>query len=191
VTKRELRQIQAVVLVIVSLAYIGFRNLPFNKNSQAAPAARPEKSKYESCYVSRVVDGDTLKLSDNERVRLIGVDTPEVHYSDKLLRDAKSSGKDAAAIQAMGKKASDFTKSLVSDKKVRLEFDVKPRDRYGRLLAYVYLEDGTFVNARIIEEGYGKIMTIRPNVKYSDLFLRLQNEARDKHKGLWGEKGGF
>lgn len=184
-TKRDLRRIQAIVLVVASLAYLGFRNLPLNKSPQAAPSAHPEKSKDGFYYVSRVVDGDTLKLSDGERVRLIGVDTPEVHYSDKLLRDAKSSGKDVAAIQAMGQKASDFTKSLVSGKKVRLEFDVKRRDRYGRLLAYVYLEDGTFVNAKIIEEGYAQIMTIPPNVKYSDLFLQLQHEAQEKGKGLW------
>lgn len=186
-TKRELRQIQAIALVVVSLAYLGFRSLPFHKFAQAAP----EKSKDELCYVGRVVDGDTLKMSDGERVRLIGVDTPELHYSDKLLRDAKDSGKSIKAIQAMGQKASDFTKSLVDGKKVRLEFDVKRRDRYGRLLAYVYLEDGTFVNAKIVEEGYGKIMTIRPNVKYSDLFLKLQGEAQEKRKGLWGAKDGF
>jgi micrococcal nuclease len=131
------------------------------------------------------VDGDTLKLSGGERVRLIGVDTPEVHYSDKLLRDAKRSGSDIKAIQAMGKKASDFTKGLCEGKRVRLEFDVEKRDRYKRLLAYVYLEDGTFINAKIIEEGYAQVMTIQPNVKYADLFLKLQREAREKGRGLW------
>ena len=184
-TKRELRQVQAIVLVVVSLAYLGFRNLPFHKSALPAPSVQSEKSKDGFYYVSRVVDGDTLKLSDGERIRLTGVDTPEVHDSDKLLRDAKSSGKDVATIKAMGKRASDFTKSLVEGKSVRLEFDVKRRDRYGRLLAYVYLEDGTFVNAKIIEEGYGQIMTIPPNVKYSDLFLKLEREAREKGKGLW------
>jgi micrococcal nuclease len=91
----------------------------------------------------------------------------------------------------MGARASEFTKSLVSGRKVRLEFDVERRDRYGRLLAYVYLEDGTFVNARIIEEGYGQVMTIPPNVKYADRFLELQRDARQARKGLWGEGGGL
>ncbi len=68
---------------------------------------------------------------------------------------------------------------------MRLEFDVEKRDRYGRTLAYVYLEDGTFVNAKILEEGYGQVMTIPPNVKYSDHFLKLQREARAGNKGLW------
>lgn len=188
-TKKELRRLQAIVLVVASLVYLGFKNFPFHKYASntlsAAPSAHQEHSKNGLYFVSRVVDGDTLKLSDGERVRLIGVDTPEVHYSDKLSRDAKKSGTDVAAIQAMGQKASDFTKNLVSGKKVRLEFDAKRRDRYGRLLAYVYLEDGTFVNAKIIEEGYAQIMTIPPNVKYSDLFLKLEREAREKGKGLW------
>jgi len=184
-----LRRIQAIVLVAASLAYIGFKNFPLHKSDSTSPLAA--KAKGEFYYVSRVVDGDTLKLSGGERVRLIGVDTPEVHYSDKLLRDAKKSGRDVAAIQAMGKKASDFTKSLCGGKRVRLEFDAEKHDRYGRLLAYVYLEDGTFVNAKIIEEGYAQVMTIPPNVRYADRFLRLQREAREKLKGLWGGKDGL
>ncbi len=176
--KKALKYAQVAVLVIASAIYMGMKYFPFS----ASAAAKEEYS-----YVSRVVDGDTLKLSNNERVRLIGIDTPEVHYSSKLVKDARKSKKDIAAIQAMGKIASDFTKALCSGKKVRLEFDVEKRDRYGRLLAYVYLEDGTFVNAKIIEEGYAQVMTIPPNVKYADHFLKLQRQARDNRKGLWAE----
>jgi micrococcal nuclease len=135
--------------------------------------------------VERVIDGDTLKVSGQGRVRLIGLDTPEVHYSDKLLRDAKRRKSDVGKIQELGRKASAFTKNLCLGKKVRLEFDVEKRDKYGRLLAYVYLEDGTFVNAKILEEGYGQVMTIPPNVRYADLFLQLQRQARNGRKGLW------
>jgi len=135
--------------------------------------------------VERVVDGDTLKLANGARVRLIGVDTPEVHYSKKLLRDARKSGQDIKAIRELGKAASDFTKGHVGRKKVRLEFDVEKKDRYGRLLAYVYLEDGTFVNAEIIREGYGQVMTIPPNIKYADHFVGLQTAARESKKGFW------
>ena len=85
----------------------------------------------------------------------------------------------------MGKLASDFTRKLVEDKRVKLEFDVQKRDKYGRLLAYAYLDDGTFVNGRIMEEGYAQVMTIAPNVKYAQTFLRLEREARQKGKGLW------
>ena len=138
-----------------------------------------------SFYVSRVVDGDTLKLSDGRRVRLIGVDTPEVHYSAKLLKDAERSRRDIAAIQELGKKAAAFTKNLCDKKEVTLEYDIEKKDRYGRTLAYVYLEDGAFLNAKILEEGYGQVMTIPPNVKYAGYFLRLQQEARKNNRGLW------
>jgi len=177
-TKKEYTYIQIIVLAIAVLAYMGFKNLPSSK-TMVPP-------KEEFAYVERAVDGDTLKLSNGQRVRLIGVDTPEVHYSNKLLRDAERTHRDIKAIQAMGEKASIFTKDLCAGKRVRLELDVEKRDRYGRLLAYVYLDDGTFVNAKILEEGYGQIMTIPPNVKYAEYFLRLQKEARTNRRGLWG-----
>lgn len=135
--------------------------------------------------VARTVDGDTLKLNNSEKVRLIGIDTPEASYNPKLYRDARRTGQDVQTIRALGKRATLFTKQLVEGKRVRLEFDVQPRDRYGRLLAYVYLEDGTFVNAEIIKQGYAQVMTVPPNVRYQDLFLKLQREARENRKGLW------
>lgn len=76
-------------------------------------------------------------------------------------------------------------KTILKDQKVQLEFDVGERDKYDRLLAYVYLVDGTFVNAKLVEEGYAQVMTIPPNVKYQDVFLKLQTTARDQNKGLW------
>lgn len=185
-TKRDMRLVQAAVLAVLTLAYIGFRSLP--RDGKAAISAPAQSEFY---VVSRVVDGDTLKLSNGERVRLIGVDTPEVHPSDKLTRDAKRSGMDLAGIQALGKRASDYTKSLVAGKRVRLEYDVTRRDRHGRLLAYVYLDDGTFVNAKIIEDGYGQIMTVQPNVRHVDLFLKLERDARERGRGLWAVDSGL
>ena len=136
-------------------------------------------------YVSKAIDGDTLRLSTGEHVRLIGIDTPESRYNNKLVRDSKRSRKDIDSIIKMGKEASSFTRNIVEGKKVRLEFDIEKHDRYGRLLAYVYLEDGTFINGRIIEEGYAQVMTIPPNVKHAQAFLKLEREAREKGKGLW------
>lgn len=138
-------------------------------------------------YVTKAIDGDTIKLSNGKHVRLIGIDTPESRYNTKLARDSKKTGQDMNAIIKMGKKASEFTRKLVQGKKVRLEYDVTKYDKYGRILAYVYLEDGTFVNAKIIEEGYAQVMTIPPNVKHADEFLKLQREAREKGRGLWKE----
>lgn len=135
--------------------------------------------------VERVIDGDTIVLSNGEKVRFIGIDTPELSQSSKLNEDARRSGQDIRTIQKMGQEAYEFVRNLLEGKRVRLEFDVDQRDRYGRLLAYVFLEDGTFVNTKILEEGYGSIMTIPPNVKYRDQLLTLQGEARGKKKGLW------
>lgn len=140
---------------------------------------------YDDILVKRAVDGDTLELENGERVRLIGIDTPEMHESNKLYRDASRTGQDKAVILGLGRRAFGFTKNLAEGKRVRLEFDVEKRDRYNRLLAYVYLLDGTFVNAKIVEEGYGSLMTYPPNVKYADLFLKLYQEARQNQRGLW------
>lgn len=114
--------------------------------------------------VVRVVDGDTFVIDRNgteEKVRLIGVDTPESVHPD------------AAKNTDAGKSASEHTQELLTGKSVYLEFDVQERDKYGRLLAYVYL-DGEMLNERLLEEGYAVLATYPPNVKYLD---RLQETA--------------
>ncbi len=105
-------------------------------------------------------------------VRYVGVDTPEIHHPMK-------------GVERAGTEASEANRKLVDGKTVRLEFDVQQVDRYNRLLAYVYLEDGTFVNAWLVQHGYAAVMTIPPNVKHQELFLKLQREAREEKRGLW------
>jgi len=126
-----------------------------------------------------------VALSNGSRVRLIGIDTPECHYSRKLLRDSRRNGKDIATITKLGSRAREFTKSLCLGKAVSLEYDVERRDRYGGTLAYLYLDDGRFVNAEIVKAGYAQPMTVPPNVKHADLFLNLEREARREGRGLW------
>ncbi len=140
---------------------------------------------YNDILVKRVIDGDTVQLETGERVRLIGIDTPEIHESDKLYKDSQRTKQDIRAIKELGRRAYEFTKGLVEGKRVSLEFDVEKRDRYGRLLAYIYLQGATFVNAEIVKQGYASLMTFPPNVKYADLFLRLYQEARENRRGLW------
>ena len=130
----------------------------------------PQQS--EEVFVQRAVDGDTVVLSTGERIRYIGVDTPELHHPRK-------------PVQPYAREAKEFNRKLVEGKKVRLEFDVQRRDRYGRLLAYVFLEDSTFVNAELLRQGYAQLLTIPPNVKHTDLFVTLQKEAREARRGLW------
>jgi micrococcal nuclease len=140
---------------------------------------------YTDILVKRAIDGDTLQLESGERLRLIGIDTPEVHDSEKLYKDSRRSGEDVAKIKELGRRAWDFTRSLTEGKRLSLEFDVERHDKYGRLLAYAYLKDGTFVNARIVEEGYASLMTFPPNVKYAGLLSKLYRQAREQRRGLW------
>jgi len=123
---------------------------------------------------TRVIDGDTIVVDidgKQERVRLIGVDTPETVHPSK-------------PVEYFGKEASEFTKNMVEDKRVRLEYDWQRRDKYGRLLAYVYLEDGFFLNAEIIKQGFGFAYTRFP-FKYLEEFRRYEREARENGRGLW------
>ena len=126
--------------------------------------------------VERVVDGDTLLLQSGERVRLIGVDTPEIKHPKK-------------PVEYFGKEASAFTRRVVEEKRVRLEFDQANaarghKDRYGRTLAYVFLENGTLLNAEIIKQGYGHAYTQFPFSRMEE-FRRLEREAREEQRGLW------
>ena len=141
---------------------------------------------YNDILITYVADGDTVKLEDGSWVRFIGIDAPEYHESEKLLRDARRANKNIADIKKLGRKSYVFTKKLLANKRVRLEFDIEKRDKYNRLLAYIFLKDGTFVNAKIIEEGYAQTMNIAPDLKYSDLLKRLQIKAKAEKRGLWG-----
>lgn len=132
--------------------------------------------------VKKVVDGDTFWIDDGSqkglKVRLIGVDAPE----------SRNSG--TKEIAFFGKEASEYLKALIAGKKVRLEFDVGHFDQYGRTLAYVYTEDGTFVNANLVKNGYATVMTVPPNVRYAETFLKLERKARKNSKGLWKDSSG-
>jgi micrococcal nuclease len=121
--------------------------------------------------VVRVVDGDTLVLDGGERVRLIGVNTPET-------KDPRR------PVEYFGKEASAFVRRVAEGKRARLEYDQERADRYGRTLAYVYLEDGTFLNAEIIRQGYGHAYTRFP-FRYADEFRAYEREARENNRGLW------
>jgi micrococcal nuclease len=129
-------------------------------------------------FVQRVVDGDTLMLGTGERVRLIGVDTPE-------------SVRPNTPVQQFGKEAAGFTRRMVEGKRVRLEYDQanaarghKDNTQQKRTLAYVFLEDGTLLNAEIIKQGYGNALTRYPFSRMEE-FRRLEREAREQQRGLW------
>jgi micrococcal nuclease len=124
--------------------------------------------------VERVVDGDTIVVrldGRSERVRYIGVDTPE-------------SVKPGVRVQCFAKAAAAENRRLVLGRAVRLEYDAEARDRYGRLLAYVWRGD-TLVNAELVRLGYGKPLEIAPNLAHAVELRRLASTARRAHRGLW------
>jgi micrococcal nuclease len=128
--------------------------------------------------VQRVSDGDTFVATvqgRRERIRVIGVDTPESVSPNQ-------------PDEPYGEQASDFAKHYLDGETVRLAGDAEPRDRYGRMLAYVWLEDGTFWNALLVAEGYAQQLTVPPNVTYERLFRRLVSEARREDRGLWAQE---
>ncbi|MFC1712366.1 thermonuclease family protein [Candidatus Poribacteria bacterium] len=140
---------------------------------QSPPAISIELADVVWHTVNRVIDGDTIELQTGERVRYIGMDTPETVYP---LRP----------VEPCGPEASQFNKELVQGKKVRLEFDVQRLDNRDRTLAYVYLQDGTFVNAELVRQGYAVVSTYPPNIKYVELFLELEWEAKQAKRGcIW------
>ena len=148
--------------------------------------------------VLRVVDGDTVELETLGTIRLIGIDTPEKFNSTKLEHDAEETGRSKEAIQIMGEAASTFAENLLRGQRVWVELGVEERDRYGRVLAYLYFEnpDGvweytgqhfTQANLAIIASGWAEPLTIPPNVAYANLYLGATREARETRRGMWAE----
>lgn len=133
------------------------------------PPPAPERATARRC--ERVVDGDTVILDGGERVRLVGVDTPELH-------------RQGTPVQYFAREASAFTRRLVAGKRVRLDHDQERKDKYGRTLGYLWLEDGTFVNFEIVRRGYGFAYTRHP-FRYLDEFRLAERAAREEGAGLW------
>uniref|UniRef100_A0A7V3ZJH7 TNase-like domain-containing protein n=1 Tax=Dictyoglomus thermophilum TaxID=14 RepID=A0A7V3ZJH7_DICTH len=161
--------------ISILLIFLFLINL-FLAISQELPKLIPAK-------ITRVIDGDTIEVildGKTEKVRFIGVDCPE----------------STTRIEALGIEATQFTTTLLLGKQILIEFDVQKYDSYGRLLAYVWLSQpkgiseqeirNKMFNAILLLEGYAQVMTVPPNVKYVDYFLKFQKEARESKKGLWG-----
>lgn len=125
----------------------------------------------ELATVKRVVDGDTIELTDGRKVRYIGIDTPELHHPTK-------------GVQCFGKEAMEKNKELVEGKEIRMKKDVSETDRYKRLLRYIWVND-IFVNEYLAREGYALQATFPPDVANAELFRQAAEDARQNNKGLW------
>lgn len=151
--------------------------------------------------VLEITDGDTLRIEldgSEERVRLIGVDTPEMYESRKLELDDEDSPLNQAEIQVLGRQARAFTEAFIDGQDVYLEAGFEPRDRYGRLLAYVYLPDpdgdweleGAWyqqLNFEILRAGFAETLTVEPNSDYAADYEEAALAAQEAGRGIWGE----
>lgn len=166
-----------VILLVIILSggdnkdnQASFSRLESEQNGQ--PTENTEKQEL-LLKVVKVVDGDTIKLENGEVVRYIGIDTPETVHPSK-------------PVQCFGKEASNKNKELVEGKLVKIKKDITDRDKYGRLLRYVWVGD-LFINDELVRQGYAYAYTYPPDVKYTEQFVQAQREAKENNRGLWAD----
>ena len=165
-----------IVLIVLGFQYINHTG-PFQSMlSQSKQQSSTDLKGKEKVHIIRVVDGDTFVARNSKgqqlKIRLIGVDTPETV-------------KPNTPVQPCGKEASHFSKKNLTNKDVYLEYDKEKNDRYGRVLAYVWLDKDTLFNELLVKEGLAKEKYFAPNGKYRDVFIKAQNEAQKKKINLW------
>jgi micrococcal nuclease len=184
-TGKILSTLASLIILLGAVVYYYF-------NQSSTNTKIPVDNTKEYVVVKRVVDGDTFLLSNGERVRLLGIDTPEKYESKKLDKDVEATKQDKKTIKKLGQLASDYVKNFVEGKKVYLEKEPNydDKDRYGRLLRWVYLEDGTFINGKIIKDGYAQVYEKFPVSKLEEL-RKNQKDARENKRGLWGPVEGM
>ena len=181
--KKQMIQYSAGIIVIIIAGITGSLKKEeilsiFQNNKIQQTITTKETQNLDQYLIKEVIDGDTYKIDyegKEQKVRLIGVDTPESVHPDKTKNTE------------YGKQAANYVKKLIENQYVSLEFDVSKTDKYGRLLAYVYLENGEMLNAKLVKEGYAQVATYAPNVKYVDTFKSMQQEARKNKRGFWKE----
>lgn len=157
---KKIKIVSIMLIFIATILYQGYR-IYDNKHTN-------EPTGLIEATVTRVVDGDTIKINyqgNEETVRMIGIDTPESVHPDN--------SKNTEA----GRKASNYTKERLDGKTIKLEFDVAERDKYGRLLAYVWINDKMY-NMELLENNMAELMTVPPNVKYESEFQKAKKEAK-------------
>jgi len=181
-----------LILVFVSMVLFGCNHHKDKKELESFNLSDYlNKDSIKIFQVSDIVDGDTYKIliqNQEFKVRLLGIDTPESSNNPKTRRDSQRGGQDVQEIIALGKLATEFVHNYLNEGDcIRLELDVEHFDRYDRILAYVYLIDGRMMNEILVREGYAQTMTYSPNVKYQELFLEANRDARENKRGLWAD----
>ena len=178
---------QAIIIIIIGIIAYFFGGESVFNISENNGGNDSGNQVFVQAVIVRAVDGDTavVKIDGQEkRVRFLGVDTPETVHPNK-------------PVQFYGKEASNFTKENLNGRRVWLEYDSNPQDRYGRHLAYIWLNNPRTINestmrenmfnAKLLLGGYAKVMIIRPNKRYESEFKKFQEEARNKKLGVWSQ----
>ena len=187
INNTKLLVIASLLIIIFGFGFLWFGlkpallrpiSTPVVETTPIATSSATQEIEGERALVTKVVDGDTIDLENGKTVRFVGMDTPETVDPRR-------------PVGCFGKEASSETKSLLSGKVVILQKDVTDTDKYGRILRYVYLplEDGKilFVNDYLVREGFAKVYTYPPDVKFDNQFREAEKEAKMGKKGLWGK----
>ena len=179
------------VVVVLVIAYLLVHNFTGNTKTDSGSIKKADETpagitsvdkeglapgRFIDAFVTKVVDGDTIDVTykrEKHRIRLLDIDTPE-------------SVKQGVTVQPYAKEASNFTRNEVLGESVRLVFESKLEDPYGRLLAHVILKDGTYLNALLVRNGFARAEVLAPNLAYEDYFYELQEKAIKDKAGLWG-----
>ena len=157
-----------IMTLLISLSFVSCFGKDVKSNNL-------DEKNLEEVYVTKVIDGDTFvyrKNGKNIKVRLIGVNTPELHHPFK-------------GEEYFGKEAKEFTKDKIYNKKVYLEKDEEDLDKYDRELRYVWISDDEMLNDELLREGFAETMTIEPNNKYEKNFREFFKKAKIERKGMW------
>ncbi len=166
-TKKQIRIISIAVLTVVSLVYGWMaRTAPEGKKSDGT----------DSVYIERIVDGDSVEANirgKKEQIRFIGIDAPELSQ------------------KPWGKRSRKFLEDMISASgwQLRIEYDVEKRDKYDRILAYLWSRDNKLINEEILSNGYAVLFTFPPNVRHVDRLRSAQVIARENKRGIWGKGG--
>lgn len=182
--------VNTIVFLALIVVFVGFKEGNWLQNLGLTDTYRPQntyakttingsKDGIEKSQVRRVVDGDTVELSNGQKIRLLNIDTPETVKAN-------------TPVMCYGPEASTFTKKLLTDKMVQLTYDKEADDKYGRGLRFIFL-DGVdtsnvenSVNAELVKNGFARMVVYKPNNTYAKEFQTWENEAKSKKLGLWG-----
>jgi micrococcal nuclease len=174
------KKILGIFLLLMVGSFVGF-GLTYEPNTATDTANNEEQTLGEDTQVSsievledtvkikRVIDGDTVETENGNKIRYIGIDTPEMN-----------------PVECYAEEATKKNRELVEGKEVRLEKDISEKDKYGRLLRYLWIND-VMINELLVREGYAQSSTYPPDVKYQDRFREAERLAREESKGLWGD----